>query len=138
MGTKLYDISDWCNKGADVKGYPYIGEINIKLSMGAIVRVDDDFYAIGVLERNAGYAGVRKIEINFDPEDESYTNNLTCPYCGFEDADSWELSDGEDEHECGRCGATMSFERIVSVEYSSSAVRPPEIVEAKWRKGESV
>lgn len=37
MSTKLYDISEWCKKGAEVENYPYVGEIDIDLTMGEII-----------------------------------------------------------------------------------------------------
>jgi hypothetical protein len=42
------------------------------------------------------------------------------------------LADEDDEHECGRCGAIISYGRAVTVEYNSSPKSPPDIVEAKW------
>jgi len=133
MSTKLYDISNWCKQGVEVKNYPYIGEIDIDLAIGEVVKVGDSFYVPGVLSPVNKRAGVRKMEIDFQPEDKEYENNLTCPYCGHEDSDSWELSsDDEDEHECGRCGGIMSYQRIVTVEYNSSPKKPPDVVNAKW------
>jgi len=132
MSTKLYDISNWCRQGIELEGYPYIVEIDIVLSVGSVVKIGNKYYAAGVLSHVENSAGVREIKLNLKPDDKDYENNVTCPYCGYKDADSWELSDGEDEHECGRCGATMSYERIVTVEYNSSPKRPPEIVKARW------
>lgn len=132
MSTKLYDLSNWCRQGSEVEDYPYIGEIDVDLSMGTVIKVDQEYYTIGVLNFRNKSAGVRKIKLEIDPEDKSYESNVICPYCGYEDSNSWELSDSEDEHECGRCRATISFERVVTVEYNSSPKKPPEIVEAKW------
>ena len=132
MSTKLYDISNWCKQGTEVENYPYIGEIDIDLTMGKVVKVGEDYFAIGVLNHVKKSAGVRQIEIDFEPEDKEYEINLICPYCGHEDRDSWELSDDDDEHKCGRCGAIMSFERVVTVEYNSSPVKPPSVVTANW------
>lgn len=53
------------------------------------------------------------------------TRNITCPYCGWEDVDSWEAGDSDDECECAHCGETFSYERIITVEYTS------------WKKGAS-
>ena len=133
MSTKLYDISNWCRQGSEVEDYPYIGEINIDLSMGTVVNVNGNYYIPGVRNLNKNSAGVRKVEINLEPEDKDYTDNLTCPYCGYEDSNSWELGDSDDEHQCGQCCATISYERVVTVEYNSSAKVPPEIVKAKWK-----
>lgn len=51
-----------------------------------------------------------------------YTRNIICPYCGWEDKDSWEVFDGEDgdgaetEVDCGNCEKTFSV--ILNVEFS--------------------
>lgn len=132
MSTKLYDISNWCKQGVEVENYPYVGEINIDLTMGEIVKVGEDYYTIGVLNHVNKSAGVRQVEIDFEPEDKDYENNVICPYCGYEDIDSWELSNDDEEHECGRCRAVMSYQRVVTVEYCSSPVKPPSVITAKW------
>jgi transcription elongation factor Elf1 len=55
-----------------------------------------------------------------DEIDHEYTNQITCPYCGAEDWDSWECLPDETELgyiECHGCGRTFSAERMISVEY---------------------
>ncbi len=52
------------------------------------------------------------------------TLNVTCPHCGYEDKDSWEIdfgagTDGESDQECGRCGEPFKAFREVSVTYST-------------------
>jgi hypothetical protein len=132
VSTKLYDISNWCKQGSDIENYPYIGEIDTDLNIGEVVKVGDSYYVPGVINHIKKSAGVRKAEVDLEPEDKEYESDLTCPYCGYKDVDSWELSDDDEGHECGRCGGTMSYQRIVTVEYSSSPVKPPDIVTAKW------
>lgn len=132
MGTKLYDISSWCRQGPELENYPYIGEIDIELSLGEVAKVGNSYYVPGVLNLANKRAGVRKMEINLQPEEKNYENELTCPYCGYKDGDSWELSDEDEEHECGRCGGIMSYQREITVEYNSSPKKPPDIVTAKW------
>lgn len=129
---KLYDITNWCRQGTSIEDYPYIGEIDAIFNIGEVVKIGADYYAPGVLAGDKAYAGVRKIRIETNPSNKDFKNNLTCPYCGYEDEDSWELSDNEDEHECGRCGAIISYERVVTVEYNSSPKEPPKVVNAHW------
>lgn len=55
--------------------------------------------------------------------DTEHTSHITCPYCGYEDRDSWEWNEGEEgdgEHECASCGETMTVSRHVHVTYSTS------------------
>lgn len=139
MSTKLYDVSDWCRQGKDkLEDYPYLGEIDIELDIGEVVQIEGEYFASCVLNFVNHSVGVRRIELDLgpDPGERGYKDNLVCPYCDYEESDSWELPDSDTEHECGRCGATMSFERVVMVEYDCDPVRPPNIVKAEWVKVE--
>jgi hypothetical protein len=52
----------------------------------------------------------------------SYTDELVCPYCGYEDSDSWEYfsrSGDSTNAECGECGKTFRASQNVTVDYSS-------------------
>jgi hypothetical protein len=46
-------------------------------------------------------------------------SHITCPYCGYEDRDSWEASDSDDEYQCGHCEKLFSYERVVDISYTS-------------------
>lgn len=63
-----------------------------------------------------------------DPKDKNYTRQITCPYCGHENGDSWEADDDEDECECPCCGSVFSYQRNVTVEYCSQPVKKAEVV----------
>jgi len=56
------------------------------------------------------------------PEHETHGDNLICPVCGHKEEDSWELPDSDDEYECGTCGSTLSYQRNVSVTYSTTVI----------------
>lgn len=48
------------------------------------------------------------------------TQEITCPFCGHEHNDSWDLNcDHNDDHECESCGQEFVWERNISVDYSS-------------------
>jgi len=47
-----------------------------------------------------------------------YTDEVTCPHCGYQCSDSWEMSEGV--HECGDCGREFEMERDVTVSYSTT------------------
>ena len=53
--------------------------------------------------------------------DHKYTRNIVCPYCGWEDKDSWESGVEEEEeiYDCGNCEKHFGVRRIVTVEYYS-------------------
>ena len=132
MGTKLYDLRDWCKRGPEIENYPYIGEIETKVEIGDVLEIDGEYYAPGLIAVNKEYAGVHKIELIQEPENVLDEDQMTCPYCGHKDTDSWELPDSYDEFNCGQCRAVISFEREVTVKYNSSPVKPPNIVKANW------
>jgi hypothetical protein len=48
--------------------------------------------------------------------DHEYTDKIVCPHCGNEFCDSWEMSDSG-EVECDECKKTLTYERIVTVQY---------------------
>lgn len=76
-------------------------------------------YKEGVLCRSCHKKRVDERITTFNG-DTDYTSEVTCPYCGYEESDSWEISEGE--RECGDCGHSYEVERIVTVEYSTSKV----------------
>ena len=53
-----------------------------------------------------------------------YTNesNIICPYCGWEDEDSWETQEGDDEYSCGFCEKKFVLEVEHSVSYSTKRI----------------
>lgn len=61
-----------------------------------------------------------------DPEEQYGTDNITCPYCGYEDEDSWEADESDDHYECPNCGSYFSYEREASVSYYSSPIEKNE------------
>ncbi len=54
-------------------------------------------------------------------EDTDYTHEITCPWCGYEQSDSWEAPD-EDEHVCDNCGNEYSHTRDVEVTYCTEKI----------------
>jgi DNA-directed RNA polymerase subunit RPC12/RpoP len=48
-----------------------------------------------------------------------YTDKITCPYCGYEDIDSWEFAENNGNYTCSDCGKDFFVERDVEVTYSS-------------------
>jgi DNA-directed RNA polymerase subunit RPC12/RpoP len=52
--------------------------------------------------------------------DTSYTDLITCPWCGAEFVDSWEFEDGE--YDCNSCGKPFEVCHDVSITYSTAKV----------------
>jgi hypothetical protein len=68
-----------------------------------------------------------------------YVDAITCPYCGWEDNDSWEMlmSDGDIEDvECGECGKMFSVSCSVSVSYSSQKLCKENEEDHEWKEVE--
>jgi len=53
-----------------------------------------------------------------DKIDTLYQYEITCPYCGYEDGDSWDASNSGIT-ECRRCEKEFKYERDIEVTYSS-------------------
>lgn len=57
----------------------------------------------------------------FDNEiDHEFTENVVCPYCGYNVSDCWELQSDSADHECEQCKSTFEYERVVTVDYTTS------------------
>lgn len=59
--------------------------------------------------------------MNFETD---YTDEITCPYCGYEEGDSWEYGDLESTGRvsCGSCGKEFWATRNVAITYSTEKV----------------
>lgn len=52
--------------------------------------------------------------------DHDLTQNIVCPYCGYTESDSWELLEDAEDIECPDCENTFHYERIHTIDYSTS------------------
>lgn len=51
---------------------------------------------------------------------QSYKEEITCPWCGYEDSDSWEfVGEYDDEYECPECGKKFILEVHTEITYTS-------------------
>lgn len=54
------------------------------------------------------------------------TQNIVCPYCGYEDPDSWEFKgeiDVYEEYECENCENTFEVMMEFQVAYTSRKIK---------------
>jgi DNA-directed RNA polymerase subunit RPC12/RpoP len=58
-------------------------------------------------------------EFQAKEEDTDFEDEITCPYCGDKNGDSWEVSEDSGEDTCGNCGNEFHFERDITVTYST-------------------
>ena len=80
------------------------------------------YYTIRCWNIKEQYMVVRAIDVDETAEEkvtEYDEETVRCPVCGFEVMDAWELDD-YGEYECPDCGATIEFERNVTITYSNT------------------
>lgn len=77
----------------------------------------------GVYHKSTCYKQVQQQFIDsyeWDEDDTSYTDETICPYCGYKNEDSFELSDDEETVVCCRCDSEFNYERIVTIQYTTT------------------
>lgn len=52
-----------------------------------------------------------------------YENQIKCPYCDWEDSDSWEFDESEGVVTCGGCEKEFNVTREIEVTYSTSRIK---------------
>jgi hypothetical protein len=52
----------------------------------------------------------------------NFTENITCPYCGWKDIDSWEFGEDEGISTCGTCEKEFNVTRNIKIIYSTSRI----------------
>ena len=60
--------------------------------------------------------------------DTDYTRYVTCPYCGYEDDDSWEINfDGENDLtiQCDKCEKDFIVHQDIDITYCSRKKEEP-------------
>lgn len=144
---KIFDYADLGNKHTwdysmsgvtpEDDGIMPITETNKEINIGDTIIIGNVAYSIVSLSGKGGRyhtAYVKKLKLQKvfidgeEPEDKNYTGQITCPYCGYENGDSWESDDDEAEYDCPCCGSVFSYQRNVTVEYCSQPVRKAEAV----------
>jgi hypothetical protein len=83
-----------------------------------------------MISQKKGVMGVEETEFDSTGQKNEYTfeKYITCPYCGHQNKDSWECTNDDGEIDCGACGSTFFYERIVDVSYSTSPIKPINII----------
>jgi len=144
---KIFDYADLGSKRSwdysqngltpEDDGIKPIIETDKEINIGETLIIGNVAYCVTALSGKGGRyhtAYVEKLKYqkvfidDEEPEDEDYTEQITCPYCGYENSDSWEAGDDEDEYECPCCGSVFSYQRNVTVEYCSQPVRKAKAV----------
>lgn len=51
-----------------------------------------------------------------------YEPNIKCPYCDWEDNDSWEFTEDSGTHTCGNCENEFNVTREIGITYCTSRI----------------
>jgi len=136
---EIYDYSDlgdmrsWDysmnNKTSRDDGIEPVAVTDKEIEMGELLIINNVAYTICSLSgkgnkfQTAYVERVKNQSVFVDgeePEEQYETGSITCPYCGYENGDSWEADESDEHYECPNCGSYFSYEREVSVTYYSS------------------
>ena len=117
--TKDYDYSD----------VPTLFESD-NVDCGDLIRFGKSVYSISMVSPYNNFALASAVNIKENPEEESSDYRIKCPVCGCEDNDSWECEDEDENYECGRCGAILSYTSETSRTFYVNVKKMPEIKNA--------
>jgi uncharacterized Zn-finger protein len=105
-----------------------ITEIDKMPDISDNLKIDNKIYSVSIISYKDNCVGVH--EINYiDNEDVEETDELefTCPYCGYEYLDAFELED-EGEINCPRCDSELKFVKDVVVTYRVEPIKRKDII----------
>ena len=112
---KIYKNEDSNFFDTDYDVITPIFETKEPLEMGPF-GVDDKLYSVCVIDFKNDAAFVKKLKlIN---EETMCEDQITCPSCGNQNLDSWEMHD-DGKEVCDYCYATFRYQREVIVEYDT-------------------
>lgn len=113
----------------------YLGETDKYVDFGQLLLIDSNYYEC--CSRNTQKElFVRWVCVDSDlpQERENYSEDyLVCPYCGYEDEDSFELADEDDEYECPRCKSILKYNRQITVSYDVELVKEEEPIKLELK-----
>lgn len=99
---------------------------NKEFQFGENIKIDNQLYVLcrKTIEGDNFYIGISKVEMKDDEDiNDLYESEITCPACGSQLTDSWEMSDSDDEYQCENCGSIFSYEREIDVNYICTLVK---------------
>lgn len=128
---KIYELK---NYSIDEKSATYLGETDQKIEFGTLLKFDDKYYTCCMMNIKEDSLYVRFVDHWIPRCDDDYSDgNLMCPYCGYENPDSFELSDEDDEYVCPQCGSTLKYNREIRVYYDVKVVEEKEPLEVEFK-----
>lgn len=131
-GKQLYDYIS--NKSPIKDGIAPVAIFNRELSAGDIITTKNSAYKIDYIFNrvtndpdNKRWAVASKLPnknafITKHAGTIENTKLLTCPFCGYEDPDSWQFTDLEGICMCKNCKSTFSYKKKITVKYTTKPV----------------
>ena len=118
----------------DSKQTTYIGETDQKIDVGELVKFNNKYYNCCSVNLKENSLYVRFLDYYLPRSDEDFNDDyLRCPFCGYENKDSFELSDEDDEYICPQCGSTLKYHREIKVSYYVEVVEEKEPLEIEFK-----
>lgn len=122
MPYKIYEM-----RGDDYE--LYLGEVDESIiDFGKLLLINNNYYECCRLNtQNELYVRWVCVDSDLPEEEEAYNEDcLVCPYCGYEDKDSFELPDEDNEYVCPRCGSVLKYNRNITISYDVEVVNENE------------
>lgn len=128
---KIYELPD---NTLDKDKAIFIGETDQHLDFEAMLKFDNKYYRYSMQDLKDDSLYVRFVDYYLPRNDDDFCDdNLRCPFCGYEELDSFELSDEDDEYICPQCGSKLKYSREVRVSYDVEVVEEKEPVDVEFK-----
>lgn len=129
---KIYELRDY---SLDENNAVYLGETDQKIEFGTLLKFNSRYYTCSMLNPKENSLYVRFLDYYIPRDDDDYSDDyLRCPFCGYEELDSFELSDDDDEYICPQCGSKLKYRREIKVSYDVEVIEEKEPVEVEFKK----
>ena len=129
---KIYELPD---NTLDKSKATFIGETDQQLDFESMLKFDNEYYRCSMQDLKEDSLYVRFVDYYLPRNDDDFCDdNLRCPFCGYEELDSFELSDEDDEYICPQCGSKLKYRREIKVSYDVEVIEEKEPVEVEFKK----
>ncbi len=129
---KIYELP---NALFDEKQATYIDETDQKIDVGMLIKFNNRYYNCCMLDIKENSLYVRFLDYYLPRNDDDYSDDdLRCPFCGYENEYSAELSDEDDEYICPQCSSKLKYHREIKVSYDVEVVEEKELIEVEFKK----
>lgn len=112
----------------------YLGETDQEIELDTLLKIDHKYYRCCKHDLKKDILYVEFVDYYLPRMDDDYCDdNLRCPFCGYEEKDSFELSYEDDEYICPQCGSALKYHREIKVSYDVEVVEEKEPLEVEFK-----